>query len=440
MKINLKFVFLFFVSIIAAQDGFHLSHHQKSKIPFQFINNQIVIDVVINNTPLKFIVDTGVEETLIFSLDDKNDLQIFNPKPVKFKGLGSNKTVEGIKSENNKIQIGKHFIDESHTLYIIVDQDIDLTSSMGIAINGIIGYHFFKNYAVEIDYSAKKIFLHQAHSKKLLKRQKNYKRHDILLLKNKPFLNTTITFDDDSETGNFLLDTGNSDIIWLFNQSFLKNRKKKLFDFLGKGFSGDVNGYRFRLKQVEVKNHLFKMPILVIPDSVSIQNINYVENRKGSLGSGYISRFDVIFDYKNEKFYTRDTNRLNLPFKFNRSGLDIVLGGTALISEKVNLGVTNSYGTNTTGSNVVFDINAMGSKMVEKPIYVIQNVREESMAFKLGVKKGDILESISGKIAKNLSLQDITQMLHDENKKNIKLTLSRKGRTFEVDLILEDFL
>ena len=64
--------------------------------------------------------------------------------------MGSNKPIEGIKSENNIVEIGEHFRDEFHTLYIVVDQDIDLTATMGIPINGIIGYHFFKNYAISI--------------------------------------------------------------------------------------------------------------------------------------------------------------------------------------------------------------------------------------------------------------------------------------------------
>lgn len=434
-------VLLFLTSSFSfTQNGFKLSHHSLSKIPFEFINNQIIIDVKINQTPLKFIVDTGVEETLIFSLDNKDELKLFDTKPVTFRGLGSNKPIEGIKSESNLVEIGKHFKDDSHALYIVVDQDIDLTSTMGIPINGIIGYHFFKNYAVEINYTSKKIILHQSHSKKFNKRKLKYEKSPFQLLRNKPFLNTTITFGNEKETGNFLLDTGNSDIIWLFNQTFLINKSKKLYDFLGKGFSGDVYGHRFRSDVVKVENYSFKNPILVIPDSSSIQNIYYVENRKGSLGSGYISRFDVIFDYPNKMFYMLKTNRLEDKFPFNRSGIDVVLGGTFLSSEKVNLSSINSYGNETPGNVIPLDINALGSKMIEKPLYVVQNVRKNSIAHQKNIKKGDIIEKINGNNASNYKLQDIVKLLQDENKTSIKLTLKRLNKVFFVELPFEDLL
>lgn len=436
-----KCFFLVLFNLSFAQTGFLLTKNESTKIPFQFINNQIIIDVVINNTTLKFIVDSGVEETLIFSLDQNEYLKVNNPLPIKFKGLGANEPIQGLKSENNNIQIGKHFSDDKHTVFIILNQDIDLSSTMGIPINGIIGYQFFKNYAVEINYSSKKIILHQNDSKKLQKRKNNYQKHEIQILKNKPFLYTTVHFENVYETGHFLLDTGNSDVIWLFNQQFLASREKKLYDFLGKGFSGDVHGYRFRTININVLNQSFKSPILVIPDSLSIQNVHYIENRKGSMGSGFISRFDVIFDYPNQTFYSQNTKRLKNPFLFNRSGIEIVVGGTALYAEKVTLNPINSYGMSTsTSNNVTIDIRATGSKLVEKPIYVIHHVRENLNVAYSKIKKGDIIETINGKMAKNLSLQDINNMLQSPEHKSIHLTLSRTNKTFVVEIPLQDLL
>jgi hypothetical protein len=129
-------------------------------------------------------------------------------------------------------------------------------------------------------------------------------------------------------------------------------------------------------------------PIITTPDESSIQNIHYVENRKGSFGAGFISRYDVIFDYKNQMYYTSETKRLKEPFLYNRSGIEVVLGGTFFSSEKVSLNpAANSYSIQTTSTNA-FDISALNSKMVEKPIYSIQNVRDYSQAKTLGIAKG----------------------------------------------------
>jgi len=439
----MKFFFLFFFLYQwgFSQDGFKLFHDKQTKIPFDFINNQIILDVVVNDTPLKFILDTGVDETIIFSLDDKDKLIINNPTPIKFRGLGANEPVEGIKTEKNKIMIGKKYVDMEHTLYIIVDQDIDLTGTIGFPVNGIMGYQFFKNYPIAIDYTSKKIMVFQESSNQLRKKKIKYHEQPIQILRNKPFLETTLIIDGKSEQGQFLLDTGNSDNVWVFNPDFHKNTTgKKIHDFLGKGFSGNIFGHKFRTKNVTVFNQTFINPIITSPDESSIQNINYIENRKGSLGAGFISRYDIVFDYKNAKFYTLETKRLNQPFLYNRSGIEIVLGGTFLSSEKVNLNTSNNYGTQTAGQHIAFDINALNSKMVEKPIYSIQNVRDHSQAKKLGITKGDILQTINGQESKNMKLQDIIEILQSTNKTTIQLKLNRKGKIIEVDLPLEDIL
>lgn len=440
---NFKFfIFFAFLQICAfTQDGFVLNHAKQTKIPFEFINHQIILDVVINDTPLKFILDTGVDETIIFSLDEKDALKINNPTQIKFKGLGSNEPIEGIKTEKNKVSVGSKYQDLEQTLYIIVDQDIDLSAIIGFPVNGIMGYQFFKNYPVAIDYSSKKIIIYQEDSKKLNKKKLKYKGLPIQILRNKPFIETTLTIDEKAEQGKFLLDTGNSDVIWVFNQDFLNTAKgKKIHDFLGKGFSGDVYGHKFRAKETVVLNQKYVNPIITTPDESSIQNIHYVENRKGSFGAGFISRYDVIFDYKNQMYYTSETKRLKEPFLYNRSGIEVVLGGTFFSSEKVSLNpAANSYSIQTTSTNA-FDISALNSKMVEKPIYSIQNVRDYSQAKTLGIAKGDIIESINGQEAKNMKLQEIIEILQNTKKTTVRLKLNRKGKIVSVDLPLEDIL
>ena len=43
-------------------------------------------------------------------------------------------------------------MDFSHEIYIILDEDFNFSSHVGIPVNGIIGYHFFKNNPLKIDF------------------------------------------------------------------------------------------------------------------------------------------------------------------------------------------------------------------------------------------------------------------------------------------------
>jgi hypothetical protein len=70
-----------------AQNTFELINTQKAVIPFKFINNLIFIPVNINGAELTFLLDTGVSETILFSLDNK-ELKLGNVEKVKFSGLG----------------------------------------------------------------------------------------------------------------------------------------------------------------------------------------------------------------------------------------------------------------------------------------------------------------------------------------------------------------
>lgn len=71
MKI-LSFLFLIFSLSINAQDVFQiLEDKKKVNIPFRQINNLVFLDLKVNNVDLTFLLDTGVSETLLFSLENK---------------------------------------------------------------------------------------------------------------------------------------------------------------------------------------------------------------------------------------------------------------------------------------------------------------------------------------------------------------------------------
>jgi len=61
---------------------------------------------------------------------------------IKLRGLGDNEAIEGLKSSNNTLSF-KGLIDRHHDVFIVLDQDFNFSSHIGIPVNGIIGYQFF---------------------------------------------------------------------------------------------------------------------------------------------------------------------------------------------------------------------------------------------------------------------------------------------------------
>ena len=441
MKLKIIYLFIFlFIQTTFSQNGFLLeSKKSKITIPFKLLNNLVIIPIEVNGVTLNFLLDTGVEESILFSLDESDEVSFSKIEKIKIKGFGSKEPFDGFKSTKNILKT-KEFIDNNHTLYLVLDQDINISSQIGIPVNGIIGYHFFQNNCVKINYINKKITIYKS-DKEFSKTQNQYSKTPLQFHDGKPYIIGKTTFETSNELQTkLLIDTGNTDAIWLFkeksNQIVLP--KINFDDFLGKGFSGDVFGKRGRIKTFELGDFKLNNPLVAFPDAVSTTDIDTIQNRLGSIGAEVMKRFTVVFDYKNQVLYLKKNSNFNNPFQFNMSGIEIQHQGLQWISE--------SYEENPALANNFFDVegnkisNNLKYKFLLKPIYVIGNIRKDSPADLSGLKKGDVIVKINSKNGYNFSLQDINDLLKSEEGKTIKFEVERKTQTLKFEFQLKSML
>lgn len=437
------FTFLFFVVMLTntfAQGVFRIeTNKNKVVIPFQLINNLIFIPITVNGEELTFLLDTGVEETILFSLDDKEEVSFFNVKKITLKGLGSSEPIEALKSSKNKLEING-FVDDDHDIYIILNQEFNFSSQVGIPVNGIIGYHFFKNHTVEINYIKKKVTVHKEDKKLERCLKRNYFAENITLENNKPYLITNITPGQIGIPSKLLLDTGNSDALWVFpnKNNNIPLPKVTITDYLGRGFSGNVYGERGRITEFKFGNQNFKKPIATFPDSTSTRDVAMVKDRVGSIGGEVFKRFSVIFDYPKKRIYTRPNINLNDPFSFNMSGIDIQHEGLEWVK--------GSYVENPTLSENIFDgngekvANNLKFKFELKPVFKISNVRVGSTAAKAGLIKGDKIIKINNRSAYGLSMEKINNILKSGEGKTIEMEVERNNKIIKVTFQLKTVL
>ena len=93
---------------------------KKEIIPFQLVNNLPVITVNINGKILSFILDSGVNSSIYFSLNASDTLDFKNTSPVLLRGLGPEAGISAVRSTNNTITVG-NAIDRNHALFIVFD-------------------------------------------------------------------------------------------------------------------------------------------------------------------------------------------------------------------------------------------------------------------------------------------------------------------------------
>jgi hypothetical protein len=115
----------------------------------------VFIPIKVNGVELNFLLDTGVDETILFSLEEKRS-PFFNTERILLKGLGSQEAV-GFEIYNNLLEFDEMKF-RNHMLYIILDPEFNLSSN-GIPVNGIITS--VRNYLVEVNYSKKKVVVYR---------------------------------------------------------------------------------------------------------------------------------------------------------------------------------------------------------------------------------------------------------------------------------------
>lgn len=430
-KIVILFILCIYVLPVFGQDGFQFENGvDKVKIPFKFINNLIFIPIKVNGIELQFLLDSGVEETILFSMEDQKEVSFFNVEKITLRGLGGEDSIEGLKSTNNILQIND-LKSKNHLLYIVLDQSFNLSSHIGIAVNGIIGYSFFKTNLVEINYEKKRITVYKDNETNRNRIEKKFQMIPISVEKSKPYLEGNVVIDSKPISTKLLLDIGNSDAIWLF-----ENPKKSIIipeknfeDYLGKGFSGDVGGRRALIKKFSFSKFDFLDPLVAFPDSISLTNVKMVQDRAGSVGSGILKRFNLVFDYSNHKLFLRKNSHFNAPFSYNKSGIEVQHYGMQWVQQTFRLetipiivgDAVDSRENNRSANNFKYNF-------VLKPIYIIASVRKNSPAELSGLQKNDVIISINGSPGHQFTLEKINSLLKSEEEKWVTFEVERDSQ------------
>ncbi|WET49167.1 aspartyl protease family protein [Chryseobacterium indologenes] len=435
MKIKLLLLGLLLGIFVHAQNSFRLVNTQKAVIPFQLINNLIFIPVNINGADLTFMVDTGVAETILFSLDNK-EIKLSNVEKIKFSGLGGSLSIDGLKSDRNLARIGDVMINTSMSLYVILDEEFNISSHVGIPVNGVIGYHFFKDHPIAIDYISKKITVYE-NIEVLKKKVRKFNELPISIEKDKPYLSADVEMTREKKASKLLIDLGNSDAIWLFPtliKDFVYNRPN-IDDFLGRGFNGDIYGKRSRIHNFYLGDFKFEKPLTAMPDEFSIQHVSLVKDRKGSVGGEIMRRFSIIFDYPNNKLYLKKNRNFDDPFHFNMSGLDFKQDGLEWQQDRVKIETQSMSGT--TNANEVYK-DSFQYKFSLKPIFSIAGVRKDSPAYEAGLKKDNKVISINGDKTLDMTLEKILEIMKSSEGRTIIMNIQRQEEKLTFRFNLED--
>ncbi|MDY7393708.1 aspartyl protease family protein [Aureibaculum sp. 2210JD6-5] len=439
MKVRFLHIILLLYLYVSgnAQDRFNILGNKDSyAVSFKMVNNLIIIPIEVNGVELNFLLDTGVDNSLLINLKLEDSLNLKNVEEIRLRGLGEGDHVNAIRSKNNTFKLGKIF-NNKHMVCAIHSQDLDLSSRLGIDINGIIGGDLFRDFIVEINYATRRVKFSNPDTYKY-KDCKRCEDFDLHFYKNKPYIYATVDVEKEIPV-KLLIDSGGSDALWLFDESSLDISipERHFNDYLGRGLSGNVYGKRSKIKKIMLGSYILEDANVAYPDFNSIERAYKHEGRNGSIGSEILKRFRIVYDYPNKRLTIKKPSKyFKDPFLYNMSGIEISHNGNVLVGERQK-SMANDYGNESEQSTVQLVYSYVYAL---KPSYIIAELRKDSPAYKAGLLKGDIVLKINGKAAYNYKLQDITYLFSSKEGKKIKLLIERNGIEMQYEFKLEKLL
>ena len=431
---------LFLTSSYSQGSMMLLKERKKQKLSFENINNLIVIPIKLNGKELSFILDSGARKTILFGSSISDSFVLNDRIRIKIRGLGEGEPIDAIVSKNNRINISGIY-GYKQTVYVILNDNFDLSLKMGRPIHGIIGNELLKNFVTSINYQKSQLIFYNPDKFKP-PQSKKYQSFPLSFHHDKPYIVAESHLSDSLIfKTKLLLDTGCSDALWLFenNATGLVTQNTFFKDYLGEGLSGSIEGKRSRIKSFKLGAYTFNNMTTAFLDSASTIQARFLKNRDGSIGSRLLERFHVVLDYPNKTLYLKKAKSFKKDFRYNRAGLGLAYHKDAKVLQVTNK-QTSKIKVSVHADGRLKNLFEIAYQYELKSLFYAYYIRPDSPAYSAGVKVGDIIKTVNGRAAYTYKLREIINLFYGEKGEIIKMTIDRNGVPFYFEFSLEKLI
>jgi hypothetical protein len=374
-------------------------YRHRATIPFKMIRDMIIIQLQINGKgPYNFILDSGVGLMLITEPKLVDSLNIVNKRTIKISGLGKGDDYEAYITSSLKVDIpGLNSYDVAAA--ILKTDHFGLSGFTGIPIQGLLGYEFFANLAVRIDFRDSTIVVTKPKNTRFFGKANKI---PLSIENRKAYLHAKVTLANGTKTDDKLLfDLGAGHPLSLQNVIQKYGMPDKfIYANLGQGLTGPIEGFITRVNEVDVGKYKLKDVITSMP--VDDKEKDAMEPvRDGNLGIGILKRFDLIIDYPDSALYLKPAQRLDEPFEHDMTGMEYFKSGD--------------------------DFDHV----------IVSRVEPGSPADQLGIEPGDDIVWINFKPVIKMTLEQIDKIFKSGPDRNLFLIIYHQKKTDHVVLTLK---
>ncbi len=373
---------------VLGQQGFRISTDSSSiEIPFEFQNNLIVLEVILNDYPLKLILDSNVEYPILTqkSIGDQLGLNYTRKIPL---GKVNGETNYGYASNGAQLKLnGGVQTGANHSILVLEQDHMNLSSLARAPVHGLIGFDLFGFLVVEINQTKRRLVLHNPDH---FESPRGYDKIPLVLAKRNCYVNTSILFENwERKNSNLQIKTGAvHTILFSGDSTYFLLPSHNLEIPLGVGPGGRVEGHIGRVREFMLGKYRMENPL------ASFTKSQYSET--GSIGMGILSRFDVVFDYSRETLYLKKNKDFSRSFEYDMSGVTIEATGPS----------ANQF--------------------------LITNVLDNSPAKRASVQVGDQVIAINGKKISPDNLDELLAPFSNKPGKTIELTMLKNNEEVKI--------
>lgn len=394
-------------SPLTAQGGFFIQPGQRQvDIPFEYVNNFIILTVRFNNfLPLKFIFDTGAEHTILSKREISDLMRV--PYEREFRVTGSDLKTELIAylARQIRFDIPEKAFAPREDILVLQEDYFRFEEYAGVDVHGILSANAFSKYIIRINYDRKVITLYDRESFKL--RESGYLELPVEVYRNKLYLTTRLHIQRDSiAMVKLLIDTGAGLPLLLFSNThpLVHPPANAVSTNIGMGLGGYLEGFTGRVFKLELGTFAEENIVTYFQTLDSVFNKEYLHGRNGLLGNTLLGRFNVIIDYQNGKMWLKPARNFRHAFVYDRSGINLIASGPGFND------------------------------------FIVQGVVEHSPAAEADFRKGDQIIRIGATPTLFLSFSDIQRILQKKPGKKLKIVIKRDGKRLKKKIVLRDLI
>ncbi|MCC3159560.1 aspartyl protease family protein [Hymenobacter sp. 15J16-1T3B] len=378
---------------------------RQAVLNFELQRNLIVLPVRLNGRgPYYFILDTGVGKSIITDSGLRDSLNLRLGQQYLVAGVGEEAPLVAFVTDSVRVELGdkKLAAAQNLSLLLLSDDILDLSGYVGRPIHGILGADVFRSFAVTVEAEKQVLTLHRPDAFRPPS-GRSWVELPLEIEGDRSYITTDVVLNDSVQLPlRLILDTGAGHALSLEvgSDQRLTLPAQRLRSYLGRGLSGDVSGYLGRVKALQLGRYHIRSLVASFPDDAAVRaRVGVVRN--GNIGFELLKRFSVVIDYPHNRLWLRPNALFRDPFEHDMCGLELLAGGP------------------------------------QYRRYIIQRVEPGSPAAIANLLPQDELISINLQPVANMSLTQVTRLLHSADGRRLLVFVRRAdGDLFVTNMTL----